>query len=332
MPSSKINLAIDTLASLKVKLSNIPEEVTARACKINPWFSPFYIAEAGRGISQWLEEDLLHDFVQKYSLPARRIRLGLITAGNLPFVGFHDILVGLLSDCELHLQASRRDVILTQWLVDNIASLAPVLGERIHLYDRLPGDIDCLIATGSDNAARYFQHHFSELPKLIRGNRTSVAIIRESTTEEEIQALAKDVFLYNGLGCRNVSHLCLVGNVGLEKFDLWDRYPMAQLNPRYLTVFQRKKATLAWLGKPYTTVAKSILVENKHFSPPPMAVLHYRYFENEEILDSWLSDFKPKIQCIIGKEVDFGQSQSPKLYDFADGIDTMKFLRKRTLS
>lgn len=332
MPSSKINLAIDTLSTLKPVLEKIPDEVVGRACKINPWFSPFYIREAAKGIAQWLEEEKLSAFVNEYAIPEQRSTLGLITAGNLPLVGFHDILVGLLSGCKVNIQASRRDQVLTSWLVSKLSEASIELGNQITLYSSLPADIDCLIATGSDNAARYFRHHFSGIPKLIRGNRTSAAILREDTSEEELMALAKDVFLYNGLGCRNVSHLCTLENFELDRLSLWDTYPTLQLNDQYLAVYDREKAKMTWLGQSHFSAGKGLIVSSDTFNPPPMSVVRHLRFEDESTLNEWLGEHRSRMQCVVGKEVKFGESQSPKLYDYADGVDTMKFLRERTLS
>lgn len=332
MSSSKINLAIDTLSDLKPVMENIPGEVIARACKINPWFSPFYIQEAAQGISHWLEKGKLSAFVKEYDTPEQTSRLGLITAGNLPFVGFHDILVGLLSGCDVIIQASRRDHVLTSWLVSKLSDASPELGKQLTLASSLPTNIDCLIATGSDNAARYFRHHFSGIPKLIRGNRTSVAILREQMGDEEIMALTKDIFLYNGLGCRNVSHLCSLGNFDLNRLRIWDAYPTVQLNEQYLAVFNREKAKMAWLGQSYISAGKSLIVASDSFSPPPMSLVRQLHFEDDQTLNKWLADYNSRIQCVVGKEIEFGESQSPKLYDYADGVDTMKFLRERTLS
>ena len=332
MQSSNTDTAIDALIRLAPVLQNIPATVIERACKINPWFSPFYIQQAASGIVEWLDEEKLSAFVQQYDTPDQSLKLGLITAGNLPFVGFHDILVGLLSNCELFIQPSRRDRVLTEWLMTEIVRLAPGLGRKINFIEAVSAEIDCLIATGSDNAARYFRHHFPHIPKVIRGNRTSVAILHEEIQDDGLMKLAKDVFLYNGLGCRNVSHVCMPWNFDIERLGIWDAYPTAHLNKHYLAVFEREKAKANWLGKDFFTAGKSLIVPENSFSPPPMSIVRAVRFENVQECDTWLKKFRHKIQCIAGKEIQLGESQSPKLYDYADGVDTMKFLRVRTLS
>ncbi|MEZ4687248.1 MAG: hypothetical protein R3B47_14625 [Bacteroidia bacterium] len=237
-----------------------------------------------------------------------------------------------MSGCELYILPSRRDRELTAWLLDCLGHIAPLLRSNIHLTDELPRRLDALIATGSDNAARYFRHHFPNVPKVIRGNRTSVALLQAETTDEQLALLAKDIFLYNGLGCRNVSHLCMPENFDLNRLSIWDAYPTEHLNAHYLEVFEREKAKAKWLETDFFVAGKSLIVPESGFSPPPMSLVRAVRFKNSQDCDTWLEQFRHKIQCIAGKDIQFGESQRPKLYDYADGVDTMKFLRMRTLS
>ncbi|MFK7971699.1 MAG: acyl-CoA reductase [Bacteroidia bacterium] len=324
--------AIFALTSLKDDLGSIPEKIIAQACKKNPWFSPFFIQEAANGIRTWLEEDLLRNWLGKYAIPERKTQVGIIMAGNIPLVGMHDLVAGLLSGCELYIAPSRRDKVLIVWVLEKIMAASPALKKNIHIVENLPQNIDLLIATGSDNAARYFSYQYQGVPCLIRRNRTSVAVLDEAVTQKDVAELAKDVFLYNGLGCRNVSHIIALQSFSKSLLTVWDDYPTSHLHTFYLSKFARERAKTQWLGQPHEVYGKAVLTPSSDFNPPPMGVIRFQQFDTTAEINHWLTQYQDRLQCVVGKNVPFGHSQQPKLYDYADGVDTMKFLRNRTLS
>lgn len=325
-------IAIRALVTLGLQLHEIPAKIIEQACKNNAWFSPFFIQQAAEGISCWFEEEALREFCAVYSEPEHVHDLGIITAGNIPFVGCHDIVIGLLSGCSIFVQASRRDKVLISWFLDQLIEAEPSLSDFVKLVDKLPAKLDRLIATGSDNAAKHFEYSYIETPKVIRKNRTSVAILDDDITDDELKRLAKDIFLYNGLGCRNVTHVCTLKSFEISRLMIWDEYPTTHLSESYLKKFSREKAIKSWLKDDFTSSGKVIITPSDRFSPPPVSVIRHMRFNSLSDVDSWLHEHAEKLQCIVGRNIPFGESQSPKLYDYADGVDTMKFLRERTLS
>jgi len=297
-----------------------------RAVGANAWFTPTHIALAANNIAdQFLQKDKLTNWLTNYTLPKNVKKVGIVMAGNIPLVGFHDFLCGFVSGHNLLLKLSSKDEVLMKHLIEKLAEWEPQVAEQIHIAERL-NNCDAYIATGSNNTARYFEQYFGKYPHIIRRNRTSVAIVDGTETAEELALLADDVYMYYGLGCRNVTQLCVPHNYDfarlLQIFNKHNEY--ADLN-KYKNNYDYHLALYLLNRVPYMSNESLLMVENEMpFSA--VSVLHYKYYDNKEQLVNQLKN-NPDIQAIIGKGfVPFGDSQTPALSDYADGVDTMAFL------
>jgi hypothetical protein len=345
----KLEQRIDLLKSLGTYcLSTEPawEAAKRKAHAANGWFIPEFVDEAVRRIvTGYLQPDLLQAWADRYAVAAENPHprtVGVVMAGNIPLVGFHDFLSIFISGHRQLIKPSVRDEVLIRHLVERLTDMDGAVAERVGFAERLNG-CDAYIATGSNNSARYFEYYFGKYPNLIRRNRTSVAILTGTETAAELEALADDSCLYFGLGCRNVTQLLVPGNYDflplLEAFRKYDH--LADLT-KYKHNYDYQLTILILNKKYYMTNGSILLTENE--SPfSPISVLHYRYYRPGEAA-ALLKGEQPDIQCVVGQEnsvpdtagpietpagplLRFGEAQQPGLEDYADGVDTMAFLR-----
>ncbi len=302
------------------------QEAKEMAGYSNPWFSTGHIAAAVSGITQaYLSPGRLAQWLEAYKLPSLPCTVGIVMAGNIPMVGFHDMLCGFISGHHMRLKLSSKDEILMRHIVQWLYAQEPALQDAIVIAERLTG-CDAYIATGSNNTARYFEQYFGKYPHIIRKNRTSVAILDGSETDAELDALADDVYLYYGLGCRNVTQVCVPEGYNFErllqrlsKYDSYADFSKYQNNYDYhLALYLLNKV-------PYMS-NKSLLMVQNDLPFSAVSVLHYRYYTDRQALLHEL-DSSEDIQAIVASDrIPFGQSQLPQLSDYADGVDTMAFL------
>jgi hypothetical protein len=297
-----------------------------KAANANAWFTPSHITHAAENIvTQFLQRGKLEQWIAKYKLPQKPKTVGIVMAGNIPLVGYHDFLCGFVSGHRLLLKLSSKDDILLKFLIDKLGEWESAVLEQVKIAERL-NNCDAYIATGSNNTARYFEQYFGKYPHIIRKNRTSVAILDGTETDEELGLLADDVYMYYGLGCRNVTQICVPRNFDfarlLKVFNKHNDY--ADLN-KYKNNYDYHLAIYLLNRIPYMSNESLLVVENElPFSA--VSVLHYKYYDNKELLITELTN-NHDIQAIIGKGfVPFGDSQKPALSDYADGVDTMEFL------
>lgn len=302
------------------------QEAKRRAVFANAWFTGEAIAASEKNIvREFLQKEKLERWFSAYTLPGSVKKVGIVMAGNIPMVGFHDFLCGFVSGHSLYLKLSSKDEVLLRHLVDVLVTWQPALGETIFIAELLK-DCDAYIATGSNNSARYFEQYFARFPHIIRRNRTSVALLDGTETDEELELLAGDVFLYYGLGCRNVTQLWVPEGYNFDRLlSILGRHDELMLQHKYKNNYDYHLALYLLNRVPYLTNESVLLVENAlPFSA--VSVLHYRFYKNEAELtgdNALLND----IQCIVGHgHTPFGSSQSPELDDYADGVDTMAFL------
>ncbi len=251
-------------------------------------------------------------------------------AGNIPLVGFHDFLAIFLSGHRQLIKPSARDQVLIRHLAEQLAAACPAAAERFGFAERLNG-CDAYIATGSNNSARYFEYYFSKYPHIIRRNRTSVALLNGRETQQELEALADDVYQYFGLGCRNVTQLYVPdGYDFLPLLAAFRKYDYLADLARYKHNYDYQ-LTLLILNKRKYLSGESILLTEDNSPFSPISVLHYVYYRPGEPIAALTGD-NPDIQCVVGNEhhfanlVPFGHAQHPGLTDYADGVDTMQFL------
>ncbi|MFD2784387.1 acyl-CoA reductase [Hymenobacter rubripertinctus] len=307
-------------------------ELTARARNNNPWFDAPNVRAALDGIAGLLREEPLRRWAARYAPePAAPRLVGVVMAGNIPLVGFHDALCVLLSGHQLLAKLSQDDTLLMRWILAELVELEPRLAGHIQLAERLNA-ADAFIATGSDNTARYFEYYFGKKPHIIRRNRTSLAVFTGRETPHELGLLGEDIFRYYGLGCRNVSKLYVPAGYDfvplLDALQPWHR--VLEHN-RYQNNYDYNKSILLVNRVPHLDSGFLLLTEGTQLVSP-ISVLHYGSYTNEADLADQLTDVAAQTQCIVSGSGQyagsfaFGKAQHPGLPDYADGVDTMAFL------
>lgn len=305
------------------------QAVKERAYRENQWFIPEFIEESVKNIaSAFLNPVLLENWAAAYHLPETRENpktVGLVMAGNIPLVGFHDFLCVFISGHHQVIKTSSKDDILIKHLVRKLYEWEITVQNVVSFAERLKG-CDAYIATGSNNTSRYFDYYFGKFPHIIRRNRTSVAILDQTETTEELEALAADIQLYFGLGCRNITQLWVPAGydfipllTALKKYGHFIDYH------KYKHNFDYHLALLIMGNRYYMSNESIILTENDSvFSP--VSQVHYRFYNDRKQAEETLTA-NDDLQCIVGHgHIPFGMAQSPALTDYADGVDTMAFL------
>ncbi|MEZ4776862.1 MAG: hypothetical protein R3D00_27045 [Bacteroidia bacterium] len=322
-------LIVESLAKLgeTLRKNGVPAGVVAKAVHENPWFTPGYIQQAVSALGVWMEENTLKAFVDSY--PERKTKprnVALIAAGNIPLVGWHDVMAVILSGHIAHIRCSHKDQVLMHWLVEAWVQQLPALADRI-FWDVSIAKPDFLIGTGSNNTARYLEAKFSDVPRIIRKNRYSLAVLRPNMAEDELDGLMEDIFLYNGLGCRNVNNLLVMPGTDWER--IWrkiDQYPSEYLNPLYLERVLHEKAKMVVWGEPLMDCDKLLILPAVSPGRSEMGVIRKISVEGEAALVEMIAENKHELQCIVGIDTPFGATQYPSLSDFADDINTMDAL------
>ncbi|MBS1918359.1 MAG: acyl-CoA reductase [Bacteroidetes bacterium] len=301
-----------------------------RASQENSWFIPEFIDLAMKNIvNEFLQEEKLTAWVRKYNLPQENNSMknvGLVMAGNIPLVGFHDFLCIFISGNTQTIKASSKDIVLIKHLAEKLFSLDESTRALISFSEMLKG-CDAYIATGSNNSARYFEYYFSKYPNIIRRNRTSVAVLRGNEAKEDLERLADDVYLYFGLGCRNVTKIYVPEQYDfIPLLDAFNKYNYLSDNHKYKNNYDYQLALLI-LNKKYYMSNESVLLSESSSYFSPISVLHYEYYKNTENVLEELKNSE-EIQCVSGLGFAPGNAQRPGLEDYADGVDTMKFLQE----
>ena len=301
----------------------------------NGWFTRENIIFALNEWSKALKEENLDAWLEKYNLEEHREKktVAVIMAGNIPLVGFHDFLSVLISGHNVLIKQSSNDKLLLPIIAKFLTHLNPEFENLIRFSDDQLKDFDAVIATGSNNTARYFEYYFKNKASIIRKNRNSVAVLTGNESEHQLQNLSHDIFRYFGLGCRNVSKLYVPENYNFEQF-----YPaMYEWNgiinhAKYANNYDYNKAVYLMSEFKILDNGFLLLKEDESFGSP-IATLFYERYSSEEDLRLKLEENKEKLQCIVSdgfidNEVKFGETQHPKLWDYADDVDTLAFLLK----
>lgn len=297
----------------------------------NNWFTPENIEAALQGISIYLQEDKLRKWMSAYTFPTIQKRVGVVMAGNIPAAGFHDFMCVLLSGHVLYAKLSSQDNVLLQRIARILIDKEPEFASRIHFVDRLNG-AEIMIATGSDNSARYFKYYFGKIPHIIRQNRTSCAVLSGKEDTQDYELLGKDIFLYFGLGCRNVSKLYVPVQYDFNQFfEGIELYKTVLNHHKYINNYDYNKSIYLVNQVPHQDNGFLLLTQSTSLVSPVSVVYFEEYSSQEELL-SKIQENRNKIQCIISRDswlpesIPFGQAQSPQIWDYADGVDTMQFL------
>ena len=288
----------------------------------NAWFDKISQFTAFQAWGEALNKTDLEAFAGKYPKSKQVKNVLIICAGNLPLVGFHDVLCVLLSGHRAIVKLSSEDEVLMRWAIGYLEC-----PNQISLDASEMKIADAVIATGSGNTNRYFEHYFGEKPHVFRRNRSSIAVLDGSESSEDLANLGDDVFMHYGKGCRNVTQLLVPKDYDITKvLAAWEHLSdQLQLN-KYQNNYEYNKAVLLINTDKFLDNGSVILrQQDSMFSP--LGVVHYQFYGNEVMLKQLIAEKAPDTQCIVGKEfIPFGEAQKPKLNDYADGVDTMSFL------
>jgi hypothetical protein len=300
----------------------------------NGWFNTDNIVFAFDSWAKTLTESNLNQWLSRYHFDTiNPKKVGIIMAGNIPLVGFHDFLSVLISGHSVLVKQSSNDEQLLPFLAKYLEYLEPNFKGHIQFTKDKLEHFDAVIATGSDNTARYFEYYFRGKPAIIRKNRNSVAILTGNETSEDFEKLSEDIFRYYGLGCRNVSKLFVPSGYQFDSFfkGMYHWHSIIE-QTKYANNYDYNKAV--YLMSEFDMLENGFLMIKEDSSyASPIATVFYEYYDNLEQLKQKLQTDADRIQCVVSKEVwpdevGFGETQKPALWDYADGVDTIAFLLK----
>ena len=321
---------IDLMADLGKYLQSDPEDWQAtkqKAYEKNGWFTPEFIDHSVKNIvKEFLQIEKLEVWTRAYFLDDNITpkNVGIVMAGNIPLVGFHDFLSVFISGHAQTIKLSSKDDVLLKHVIDKLFEWQPSLHNSMVFAELLKG-CDAYIATGSNNTARYFDYYFGRYPNIIRRNRTSVAILTGNETVEQLELLAYDVHLYFGLGCRNVTKIYVpTGYNFVPLLTVFKKYAYFSDHTKYRNNYDYNLALLIMNNVYYMTNESILLVENAQLFSP-ISQLNYSFYTDKDQLQQEFES-NENIQCLVGDKIDFGKAQQPSLPNYADGIDIMQFL------
>lgn len=328
---------IDKLTIWGEEINNINpadwESIKQRALNRNPWFTIENQDLSLEEVSRFLNKDKIIAWSKNYDFSGDPKNVGIVMAGNIPLVGFHDLICVLASQNIANIKLSSKDDVLLPYLTSILIERFPDMKVKIRYLERL-NEVDAIIATGSDNSARYFEYYFRNKPHIIRKNRTSLAVLEGDESLEEIHGLGNDIVQYFGLGCRNISKLLVPEAYNFNfLFESLESVSGVINHHKYQNNYDYNKSIYLVNKEPFLDTGFMLFKETDQFVSP-ISVVFYQYYKDREELYSILNDSDEKIQCIVShidnipNKVDFGKTQQPELWDYADNVDTMKFLEK----
>ncbi|MFM9943822.1 MAG: acyl-CoA reductase [Bacteroidia bacterium] len=299
----------------------------------NNWFTPKWQLYALNYWAVQLKSENLTSWISRYKFTNRPKKIGLIMAGNIPLVGIHDLICILVSGHTALVKTSSEDTVLTPWIIEQLIQIDERFKTKIEIIEKM-NTCDALIATGSNNTARYFEYYFNKIPKIIRKNRNSLAILTGHETDEELKLLANDIFTYFGLGCRNVSKLLVPENYDFNRFfEALESFNELLNHNKYYNNYTYHKAIFLMNIAPHLDNGFLIVKEDEKLSSPLGCLFYSIYKERNDIIE-YIDMHKEAIQIVIGDPKfihecnPFGQSQNPALNDYADDLDTLHFLNQ----
>ncbi len=310
--------------------------IVKKAAIANPWFTISNILMSFKALGEMLESEKVLRWMTPYRDrldPSHQPRVvGLVMAGNIPAVGFHDLLCVLAAGDTVKVKLSSSDQLLIPSITRCLTELEPAWNNRIEYVTETLSGFDAVIATGNDNTARYFEYYFGKYPHIIRKNRNSIAVLTGNETSHQLKELAGDILHYFGLGCRSVSKLFLPKTFDKQRI-INELIPFSNYldHHKFANNHQYRKTILTMNNVPHTDAGPLLWVEDRTIASP-IGVIHYEFYDDLSVLANRLEQEKDQIQCIVGEStlpfttVSFGKAQSPELWDYADQIDTMDFL------
>lgn len=310
-------------------------EIISDELHYNAWFTPENVKKAVTSIGHMLNSADLETWLGKYTFNNSNKKVGLILAGNIPLVGFHDVLCVLASGNHALIKASSQDSHLIKYMLEKLVEIDNSFAGSFSFIERLE-NFDAVIATGSNNTSRYFDYYFGKVPNIIRKNRNSIAVLTGNETAEQLHELGHDIFDYYGLGCRNVSKLLVPDGYNFNFFfeSIEDYSPIIH-HHKYNNNYDYNKSIYLVNSDKHFDNGFLLLKQDERLTSP-LAVLFYSNYDDIKDAERIINTESEKIQCVVSatpldvnnQVVAFGQSQQPKLWDYADGIDTMEFLSK----
>lgn len=297
----------------------------------NQWFTPDNLRFTVKQWAHLLTEESVHAWLQAYRVSSTPKKVGLVLAGNIPMVGFHDVISVVLSGHIPVIKLSSKDQRLIPFLLQKWQGFSGK-DVRFSLVQKLEG-FDAVIATGSNNTARYLEYYFKDSPSIIRKNRTSVAVLSGKESDEELQLLAQDIFLYFGLGCRNVTRLFIPKDFALDRlFENFIAFKDMINHHKYANNYDYNRAVYL-LNQEKFWDNNFVLMKEDESLFSPLAVLHFSRYETINEVKDFLNQNAADVQCVVAlpdlgfsDAVAFGEAQNPALNTYADNVDTMRFL------
>ena len=301
--------------------------------KNNPWFTPDNVRLSLLSVAEMLAYDRLASWTSSYpdlQDNSEPMNVGVIMAGNIPLVGFHDFLCVLITGNNILAKTSSKDRELIKFVAGMLCAENNGFSDKIKFSEGPLTGFDAVIATGSDNSARYFEYYFGKYPGIIRKNRNSVAVLTGQESNAEIAKLAKDIFSYFGLGCRNVSKIYIPDGYDTDLLlKNWEHYSGIINHTKYANNYEYNKA-ICLINREHFRDGGFVLLKEDTGLSSPVSVLNYEYYKSTETVNDNLETGSERIQCIVGPgNIPFGMSQMPELWDYADKIDTVDFLLKK---
>ncbi len=319
--------AIEIFAALGERLRGFGSEAAScraieAACQENGWFTPREVRRAVAAIcAEMLCREKMAAWMGHYPTPVAEPRNVLVVmAGNIPLVGFFDMMCVVCAGHRCLVKPSAKDRVLTEYMIDTLQDIDPEV--KIEYYGGQR--VDAVIATGSDNANRYFRAEFGGVPSLLRGSRQSVAVLSGEESAEQLRGLADDIWAYSGLGCRNVSLV-------FAPEGYTPRLVMPEMNDKYRNNYRQQRALMEMRGEKFADLGSALMVGQRAF-PTALSVVALAHYTSREEVEAWLAEHDGELQCVVAeciphsRRVGFGQAQSPSLTDYADERDVMEFL------
>ncbi|HEA28379.1 MAG TPA: acyl-CoA reductase [Leeuwenhoekiella sp.] len=312
------------------------ENIIRNAHVYNAWFTEDMVRLAIKGWAENLTEESLNQWMNGYADGEKKDapkKVAVVMAGNLPLVGFHDFLSILITGHKVIAKLSSKDKFLLPYLAEVLIHIEPDFKDKITFTEEKLPAFDAVIATGSNNSARYFEYYFKNKPHIIRKNRNGVAVLTGNETAAQLDGLATDIFSFFGMGCRSVSKIYFPEDYDFDTFfNSMYAYKEVINHDKYVNNYDYNKAVYLMGLEPLLDNNFMILKEDPSFSSP-IAVIFYEKYKDAETLKAQLKPSKEQIQCVVSSgftknEVAFGHAQQPLLSDYADGVDTIAFLSK----
>lgn len=307
----------------------IPAHILETANAKNNWFTIDNIRKAAEAWAYALRDEAVEKWFEKIGFSVSDEKVGIIMAGNIPFVGLHDLLSVLATGKKAVVKLSSQDEVLMGHVILLLKLEVPQLEDRIIISENMSG-IDYLIATGSNNSSRYFEYYFSKIPSLIRKSRTSIAVLNGKESDKELLALADDIYTFFGLGCRNITHLLLPTGFELKRlYEAYDKYiDIIQHHKYYNNYMYHKSILLMNLSKHYDN--GFMLFQEKDALHAPIATLNYHFYNDIKEAQEYIDRRTDELQCVVSNAIEnaipFGRAQFPELWDYADGVNIIEFL------